>query len=134
MEPLDNQAMGSEDLTSEAKSALFATRPWMLFIAILGFIYAGLLVIGSLANITSGSAAAGIFLLLIGLFIGYIFFLLFRSAQNINRFKNGSNAAFEAAIKDYKTYWMIWGILIIIFIALMVFSIISTLFIGGAAF
>lgn len=134
MEPLDNQAMGSEDLTSKAKSALFSTRPWMLFIAILGLLYAVVLVFVSFAGMFEGDFGIAIPMLLLGLFIGYIFFLLFRSARNINRFKNGSSVAFESAIKDYKTYWMIWGILLIIMIVFMVVNIIATLFIGGTAF
>jgi len=134
MEPLDNQTIGSEDLTSGAKSALFATRPWMLFFAILGFIYAGFFVFLSFASMFEGDFGSAIFVLLVGLFIGYIFFLLFRSAQNIRRMRDGSSVAFEAMLKDYKTYWMIWGIMLIILTVIMVLAILSTLFIGTTGF
>lgn len=135
MEPLDNQAMGSEGLTPKAKSALFATRPWMILFAVLGFIYTGLFILISLGMILAeGEIFGGVSILLVGLFIGYVFLLLSRSASNIRRMREGSSVAFEAMLKDYKTYWMIWGIIMIIFIIIMVAAIISTLFLDSSSF
>ena len=135
MKPLDHQAMESEGLTNKAKSALFATRPWMILFAVLGFIYTGFFILLSLGMIVAeGEILGGVVVLLIALFIGYVFLLLSRSAGNIKRMREGSSVAFEAMLKDYKTYWMIWGVIMIIILGFMVIAIISTLFLDSTIF
>ncbi len=131
MEPLDDQAIGTQDLTPMAKTALLGARPWMMFLAILGFIYVALNALGVFTGFASGEFGSAIISLIMTAFLGYFYWLLFRSAQGIKQFGlDGSATTLEDTLKHYKTYWMISGILTIIIIAFAVIGIFAALLMG----
>lgn len=132
MDTLDNEAMGSEDLTSAAKTALISTRPWMLFLAILGFIYVALMLAVTVFSLSSGDYTALFNLISIGI-SGYLYWLLFQSAQGIKRFAaDNSPITLEETLGHYKNYWLVSGILLIFALAIMAFALIAGLFLAGS--
>lgn len=128
MEPLDDQAMGTQDLTPIAKAALLGARPWMMFLAILGFIYVALNALGIFTGFASGEIGSAITSIIMTAIMGYMYWLLFRSTQGIKQFGlDGSATTLEDTLKHYKTYWMISGILMIIVLAFALIGIIAAL-------
>jgi len=126
MEPLDDQAMGTQDLTPTAKTALLGARPWMIFLAILGFIYVALNALGVFTSFASGQIGGAIISLIITAFLGYFYWLLFRSAQGIKQFGlDGSATTLEDTLRHYKNYWVISGILMIIALAFMLIGMLG---------
>jgi len=129
MEPLDDLTIDTEDLTPVAKTALFGTRPWILFAAILGLIYIVFMVIVTIFSISSGASGAisNLFSVTIS---AYLYWLLFATAQKIKQFRlDGSPDTLEDALLNYKNYWMVTGILLLIAVAIIAFVFV----IGGIA-
>jgi len=124
MEPLDDQIMGSEDLTHEAKVALLGTRPWMMFMVILGFVYVAFMVIVTIIGFSmgDGSGASNLFGVAIS---GYLYWLLFKTAQKIKQFSlDSSPNTLEEALLNYRNYWLVTGILILIVLAIMALALV----------
>jgi len=124
MDPLDNQSIGADDLTPVAKSALLKARPWMLFFAILGFIYVALSVLGVIANFATGQIGSGMFSILTTALLGYFYWLLYQTTKGIKQFEmSGSPLNLENTLYHYKLYWLISGILTILGLIFMAFAI-----------
>lgn len=133
MEPLDDQAMGTQDLTPIAKSALLGARPWMLFLTIIGFIYVAFSAIGIFTNLAAGEITSAITSIITTAIMGYLYWLLFRSAQGIKQFGlDGSATTLENTLQHYKNYWLITGIFMIIILVIMVLGIVASIFINMA--
>jgi|GEM_PF-2823655 len=133
MDLLDDQIMGSEDLTPTAKAALFGTRPWMMFMVILGFVYVAFMVIVTIIGLSmgDGSGAGNLFGVAIS---GYLYWLLFKTAQKIKEFGlDSSPDTLEQALLNYKNYWLVSGILILIVLALIAIAVVIGL-IAAVAF
>lgn len=119
MEPLDDQIMGSEDLTPEAKAALFGARPWMMFMAILGFVYVAFMIIVTTIALSMGDGG-GVGNFFSAAISGYLYWLLFKTAQKIKQFSfDDSPDTLEEALSNYKNYWLVSGILILMALALI---------------
>lgn len=125
MEPLDDQATNNQGLTPIAKNALFNTRSWMMFIAIISLVFIGILLIPTIGGILNGEILGALIMLAVIALMAYPFYILLRSAKNIKQFQlDGSPTTFEAALKDYKNYWAIWGVVLAIFLAFAVLAFI----------
>jgi len=128
MEPLDHQATHTEDLTPVAKAALFGARPWMFFILVLGLLYIVLMLLGTIASFASGGFG-GVTNLITVAITGYLYWLLFKTTQKIKQFQaDGSSDTLEEALLNYKNYWLISGIIVIIAIAFMIFGFLAAIF------
>jgi hypothetical protein len=135
-----------EFYTSLMLAHLKSTRPWLLFIAILGIISCALLVIGgiilsavgSLAAPAFGGAAAGTilvaYIVIAGLEVPAIVFL-FRFASAISSLlETGKTHYMELALRYQKSYWKYIGSLIIVAIALgiLAFIIVTAITVSAA--
>lgn len=132
-----------EGLERSVAEPLSRTRPWMKFIAIMGFVACGLLVLEFLFMLFGFSAAPGVygriphgmlasmlaFYLVMGVF-GYLVpsVLLLRAAQALNGIENNGSLETLAEASEYqRRFWKYYGILLIVGICLFV------LFVIGAA-
>ncbi len=128
MDPLDTQTIGTDDLTPVAKSALLKARPWMLFFAILGFIYVALSVLGIIVNFATGQIVSAIFSILTTAIMVYFYWLLYQAASGIKQFEmSGSPLNLENALYHYKLYWLISGILTILGLVFITFAIFGSI-------
>jgi hypothetical protein len=120
--------------------SLQATRPWVKFLAILGFIFGGLMTVAGLmmsVAFTFVPAKAGL-----PHFFGPVFGILYivmaiffyvlpclyllRYGSAITRIPESGQAAMEEALRQQKTFWKYMGIFAIVVLVLYVFF-----FIGG---
>ncbi len=132
MDPLDNNAMESGDLTSVARAALIKTRPWMLFVTILGFIYVAALIGIMVFSLLQGEISALFNVISIGI-TGFLYWLLFQSAQRIKQFgADNSPVTLEDALLHYKNYWLVSGILLIFALAIMALAIVGGLLVAAS--
>lgn len=134
-------AGGNGVMSERVVASLRKTRPWVLFIAILGFIGTAFMVIASIPMFLGGSMMgmsgadmAGTGLLGTGFMIGIgvmyllmavIYFMaslyLLRYAGAIKRAVTGLNASdMEAALEAQASFWKLVGILSIVSIVLMI--------------
>lgn len=128
MNPLDNQSIGTDDLTPVAKSALLKARPWMLFFAILGFIYVALSVLGVIVNLVSGEIVSALLSVTTTTLLGYFYWLLYQTTRGIKQFEmSGSPLNLENTLYHYKLYWIISGILTIVGLIFMAFAIFGSI-------
>ena len=134
-------------VTDSMLDSLRKTRPWTLFLAILGFVFTGLGMLFGLFMILAGGFAGdlphqpgtpqffgtafgfgfGILYLIMSVFL-YLLpcIILFRYGSAIGRIAgNDSQTAMEEALLRQKTFWKYIGILMIIVLALYVLLIIG---------
>jgi hypothetical protein len=104
------------------------TRPWVLFLSILGFINGGLIVLAALFTLVMGTMAVGpsavlaafVYLVVAALPLG-IAYLMYAYAQRIKEFLRRQDARrLERALAAQKTYWQVVGIIVLIVVALQV--------------
>jgi len=127
---------------------LSGAAPWLQFIGILGYIGCGLFVIGGILGTIGFSVASSFFntelgdfpfwiIMLIYIPLGVLFFFPAHFTYNFGRkirsyrFSN-STEDLELAFKNNKSLWKFYGIICIIYLALIPFFIIITI-IGGVA-
>ncbi|WP_298611786.1 DUF5362 family protein [uncultured Thiothrix sp.] len=136
-------AGGSGLMSERVVASLRKTRPWVLFIAILGFIGAaftliasipmllggGMMGMGGMGGLDAGAGFAGTgFMIGMGvmyLLIAVLYFIaslyLLRYANAIKRAVTGLNASdMEAALEAQASFWKLVGILAIVSIVLMI--------------
>ena len=132
METLDNNlgSVGNE-LELRTRDYLTTAGKWGRFLAILGFIGCGLIVILGLVSLAMSRSNNGIWSVLMTVAITIIYFLpslyLFRfSAAAIETGQTGSSADLEESMLNLKKFLKYLGILIIVMIS------IYTMIIAGA--
>ncbi|MFZ1386840.1 MAG: DUF5362 family protein [Thiolinea sp.] len=130
---------GSGAMSERIVASLRKTRPWVLFIAILGFIFTALVVVASIPMFLGGSMMGGLdtgvpgmpgtgFMVGMGvlyLLMGVIYFMaslyLLRYASAIKRAVTGLNASdLESALEAQASFWKLIGILSIVSIVLTI--------------
>jgi hypothetical protein len=134
---MDKQIMVSDEMLGALKS----TRPWVMFLAILGFICLAFMALGSLLLIFVGNAMThqsnmpaffgpGLGMVELILVLVYIFPCLYmlRYGIAIGNIPNTGQEAMEQALKQQKSFWKFMGILMIILLALY-----ALIFIGAIA-
>ena len=133
------QIVVSEDMLE----ALQATRPWVKFLAILGFVVMAFVILAGLFMFVGFSVAPetsklppfigpvlGIVYIVMAIFFYLIPCLyLLRYANAIMRIPASGQAAMEDALRQQKSFWKYLGIFAIIAIAVYVLCIV-----GGIAF
>jgi len=129
--PSENRKLEIEQSTLKQ---LNTARKWAMFLAIIGFIFLGIMiVVGLIAGtflktFSSGENNSGISdslmfipILLIGLIYFFPVLFLFRFSKYISRaIQNLDNLQFHKAIKNLKLYFAYIGILIIIVLSIYI--------------
>ena len=145
--PEQNQSEGS--LSETMLRYLKETSPWLRFIGILGFISCGIMALiaililaasGFLASLLSGWENIPVWL--ISIFyaaMGAVIFFPSRFTYNfgskINKYQfSNSNEDLETAFKNNKSLWKFYGIMSIICLAMIPFSIIIPIIISVITF
>lgn len=130
------------EIEQETLNDLNVTRKWSMFMAILGFIFLGLLLIigllagtffSALAPGTEGLKIGGAFFFMIFLIIAVIYFFpvlfLFKFSRHTgNAVTSLDKTELHKAFRNLKSYFVYIGILIIIGLS---FYLISLIFIGS---
>jgi hypothetical protein len=127
-------------------AALRSTRPWVIFLAILGFIGCGFMVLGGLMMMVIMGVAGGKEAGAIGGIIGVVYlafgalyfvpaFLLMKFGSSIGKFlQTGSTDHADTALEAQKSFWKFIGIMTIIAMALgILFAIIGAVLGAKAA-
>lgn len=123
--------------------ALRGTGPWVKFIAILWFVFSGLMVLAGLFMLGMGpfiakaggmpaafGAAFGAFYIVLAVFIMLIPGLyLLRYGQAISQIPNSGQPAVESALLNQKKYWKYMGVMLIVFLVLY-----AVMFFGAIVF
>lgn len=147
-ETLDDNYSSGAALTPEIKGYLQETAKWAKFIAIVGFVFVGLIVIialfmgAFLSYMTSdfgGSAMpfppaifSGIYLILaILLFFPSLYLFRFANLMQAS-LKNGNDISLSESFKNLKGYFKFYGIMTAIIIGIYALMFILGIFIGGA--
>ncbi len=116
MEPLDNISMGADGLSSRCIQALQQTRPWMIFLGVMGFIVVLIGILSTIYTFNTWSQISGKTLMTFSIistiistaisFTTYLF--LIQSAGKIKQFTQHENpVALEQALGKYKNYWLL---------------------------
>jgi hypothetical protein len=135
--------------------ALKQTRPWVFFLAVMGFIFAGLAVVGGLAvaavmgfagsiagmggELGAGMGAAlGLGLGALYILMGVLYFFpslyLMRYASGIQAMlRTEPVAGLERALAAQKSFWKFAGIALIAVLALYFLVILAVFLVAGAA-
>ncbi len=134
--------MAGEIVVSENMlDSLRATRPWVKFLAIVGFIICGLMALVSLAFLGAGSMkgplagigpTVGVLYLLIVLLYFFPCFYLFKYAGAIARIPENGQVALEEALARQKSFWKFVGILTAVVLVLEVVILVASIAMGVA--
>ncbi len=120
---------------------LRATRPWVLFLAILGFIcslpmllYTGLLV---MIGLNAGNVVAGLIGGLIGLAAFFCYFvpsyLLMKYGSAIGRCVEGNDLnQLQLVLKAQASFWRTCGIIVVVMFLLGILASVAVAFLGMA--
>ncbi|MEB4591157.1 DUF5362 family protein [Candidatus Thiothrix sp. Deng01] len=146
-------AGGSGAMTDNIVAALRKTRPWVLFLSIMGFIGAAFMALASIpmlmgsalmGNMEGAQAELGIYGtgMMVGMGVMYllmalVYFMaslyLLRYAGSIKRAVTSLDVAdLETALGQQASFWKLAGIMALVFLVLMV--VMMVVGIGGAIF
>lgn len=144
---LDNTVQTSSNiqLDSESISHLNTTQKWTKFIAIISFVFMGLMIIGIFAGITMAlSRTAGTFesgysigalipmLAIVGIYFLPIYYLFMFSKHMRLGLQSLNAAEINLGFKYLKQHYRFMGILVIVVISIYILVIVGALIFGGA--
>lgn len=130
----------SEDALPESVcKAGSGSRPWVLFIAVMGFVYAGLSIVGGLLWLMSGTSqhlaplvAYGLTSVIVGAVAIIGAALLVRYANCLGGLRYARQfVVLERALDALKGFWVFAGITLIVLLAFMVVVIVWAVAIGA---
>lgn len=135
--------MSDQIVVSEGMlEALRATRPWVKFLSILGFILCALMALAGLAFVGGAGSKAGpmaafgpaigVFYLLFVLLYFFPCLYLLRYANAIARIPADGQRAMEEALVKQKSFWKFVGILTAVVLVLELLFIVGGVFLGAA--
>jgi hypothetical protein len=130
-----------EAITPRLRRALAETRPWVMFLAILGMVLGGLGTLSGLGFLVLFSLAAGARGMLIGLamlvapalYIVAAYYLLSYGLKIGNFLRSSSVRELEGAMIAQKSFWKLIGIITAVVLALYVLVIILMVALGAFA-
>ena len=131
---------GLPQVTPKMVADLASTRPWVLFLSILGFIVCGLMALAGIAMIGLAAAAprggppmAFLGLIYIPLALLYLcpaYFLLKYSGGIRGFLATRSASQMEQALQSQKSFWKFVGILMLVMICFYILAIVIGVVIG----
>jgi len=136
---MDKQIMVSEEMLVSLKS----TRPWVMFLSILGFVCFAFMALGSLLLIVVGNAMThqsnmpaffgpglGMVELILALIYLFPCLYLLRYGIAIGNVPGSGQEVMEQALKQQKSFWKFMGILMIVLLTLYVLIFIGAIALG----
>lgn len=128
---------GDFQVSDNMLESLRATRPWVKFLAIVGFVLCALMALVALAFLGGSSMMKGpmagfgpvmgvIYLLFVLLYF-FPCLYLYKYAGAISRIPEGGQAAMEDALARQKSFWKFIGILTAIVLVLEVLILIASI-------
>jgi hypothetical protein len=141
--PLDfYNASTSFNITQPMLLSLRHTKPWVMLVSVIGFIYIGISVFFSVVAMfifsqfnDTGSFVSSSMLVVMNILMGILYFFpslfLFKFASSIGRLLDGGGATeMEEALSNQKSFWKFVGILVIIAIILGVLGVVAAIIIS----
>ncbi len=133
-------ASGDAVVTPAILDSMRQTRPWVLFLSILGFIGAGFMILGSIGILIAGSAMGGaelgvIAIVYVVMAVVYIFtsLYLYRYASSIKMLLGGYGVhALEEALAHQKSFWKLVGIMAAVGMVVYALAIVAMIAVGAA--
>ncbi len=128
---------GDDVLTPRVLAAMSQTRPWVTFLAVLGFVGAGFMVLGGLAMVFAAPA-----MMPEASFIGLIYLIpavlyavganiLYRYRTSISSLQAGFGVeALENALEHQKSFWRFTGLTTAVFLGLYALGIAAAVVLG----
>ena len=131
----------SLELTKQSLSYLNETRKWTMFLAILGFVFLGIMVIFSLSFSAIFSSFSGeqaelpfpgfligfIYLILAGVYFFPILYLYKFSSFIKDGILNSSSDQINLAFQNLKSHYKFMGILVIVMLAFYAFALVMVM-------
>jgi len=135
-------------VTAAMVQSLVETRPWVFFIAVLGFIMAGFMVLlaffifavaafaqGFASELGAGGLVIGAMYALIYVVVGglylWVSYSLYRYATAIRELQTtSSTASMEQALDSQRSFWRLVGIMTAIYMCVMVLAMIVGLIVA----
>lgn len=143
-EAYDEQA---EVINEQTADMMRRTRPWVLFIGIIGFIVSGIMALGTISmllmsgRMVGGGGGAGMMIVIVivyGLFSLAAFYMalcLVRYASRIGLFIGTRHVDhLNAALDEQRKYFLVLGILLAVYVALISFTFIMGVVGAGVGF
>jgi hypothetical protein len=141
--PLDfHNASTSFNITQPMLLSLRQTKPWVMLVSVIGFIYIGISVFFSVVAMfifsqfnDTGSFVSSSMLVVMNILMGILYFFsslfLFKFASSIGRLLDGGGATeMEQALSNQKSFWKFVGMLVIIAIILGVLGVVAAIIIS----
>lgn len=127
-------------ITPKIRRALAETRPWVMLLAVLGFIVGGLGALGALLFLAMVAIAAGAPGLLVGLamlvspilYIVAAYFLMTYALRIGSFLRTGAVADLENAMMAQKSFWKLVGIVTTVILVLYFVMIVMMLVLGAS--
>ena len=131
-------AAGAQAITPGIRTAMSQTRPWVIFMSILAFIYAGMVSVGSIGIVVFSFVEQeppmlilAVFYLLFAVCSGAGGYYLFVYGLRIGALRQSDRVAdLEAALVAQKSFWKLAGVVAALMLVLMVLFIAGTLVVG----
>ena len=143
---------GAALITPQIVTNLRQTKPWMIFLAVMGFIFGGLSIIGGILlaigiSVGGGSGeffpgagtALGLGMALFYAVVGVVFNILpavylLRTGKALSQVHDvNCGPALETALKNQKSFWKLMGILFLSFIALYFVVIVVVMLVAASS-
>jgi hypothetical protein len=127
-------------LPANLYKAASMSRFWVVFIAVVVFVYAGLAIVGGIFALIEGAShhsppvvAWGLFALILAIDVAAGGFLLSSYASNVARLKsNNDEVALERALDTLRTFWIYISINLIVYLAFVLFVLIWAIAVAGS--
>jgi len=143
----EDMAASQAGISTGITRALADTRPWVLFLSVVGFVIGGLgallsvfLLLTSLVAIANVGAPGavmafvGLFYMLATFLYLYVSYLLFNYASTISRFLRSKEVRdLERAMVAQKSFWKVMGIVTAVWLALSLGLVFISIAMGGFA-
>ena len=133
---------GLPQVTPKMVADLASTRPWVLFLSILGFIACGFMALGGIimmgvaATVSRGAGIGFLGLIYIPMALLYLFpsYFLLKYSGGIRGFLATRSAPqMEQALQSQKSFWKFIGILTLVVISIYILAIVIAVAIGAGA-
>lgn len=137
--PLRGKGDSNDDLPADLCKTAVNSRSWVVFVAVVSFLYAALMVVGGLIQLIQGAqvraapqVASGLFGLIFGVDVAAGGFLLLTYASRLASLRFGGNAmVLEKALDTLRAFWIYVSINLIVFLAFLTFMIVWIIAVGG---
>jgi hypothetical protein len=137
---VSDKSSESSQISHAVTRVLAESRPWVIFIAVIGFIYAALLLLGGILQIIFGSrtavfliTATGLLNMVLAVVVSFGAWLLVSYVGGISHVERSRrDTALCSALSTLKTFWVYVGIVLIVVLTMLVLLAIVILSMAGS--